>query len=71
MLEIWTVMGVKMAVTHFVTQFGVHSRKLKKIFRENCLENVVSDLKEKWPTCPKKLLLEKSAKNKKIKNAKL
>ena len=35
MLEIWTYMGVKMAVTHFVTQFtdvsrhfGVSSREL-------------------------------------------
>ena len=40
-------------VTHFVTQFshvskhfGVYSRKQKKIFRENCFENVVSYLKK-------------------------
>ena len=37
MLEIWTSMGVKMAVTHFVMQFtlvsrhfGVHGRKQNK-----------------------------------------
>ena len=54
MLEIRTFMGVKMAVTHFVTplthvsrHFGVYSKKQTKLFRENCFESVVSDLKKK------------------------
>ena len=51
MLEIWTTMG---SATHFVTQFthvskqfGVYRRKQEeKKIRENCFENVVSDLKK-------------------------
>ena len=42
-----------MAVTHFVTQFThvsrnfeVYSRKRKKLLRENCFANMVSDLKK-------------------------
>ena len=61
--------GVKMAVTHFVTQFthvsrhfGVYSRKQKNIFRENCFENIVSDLKNKNGLCVHKTNLRKSAK---------
>ena len=67
MLETWTFMGVKMAVMHFVTHFTHVSRHFgvyckKKLFMENCFENVVSDVNKKWPA---KLLLEKSAKTKK------
>ena len=64
---------VKIAVTHFVTQFthvsrlfGVNSIKQRKIFRENCFENVVSDL-QKISYVSAKLLLEKSAKTKRKK----
>ena len=53
MLEIGTFMGVKMAVTHFVTQFThvsrhfeVYRRKQKnKKIRENCFKNEASDYK--------------------------
>ena len=45
MLGIFTFMWVKMAATHFVTQFthvsrhfGDYSRKQKLLFRENCFE---------------------------------
>ena len=52
MPEIWTFMGVKMAVTHFVTHFthvsrhsGIYCRKQqKKLFRENCFKNEVSNV---------------------------
>ena len=70
---------VKMAVTHFVTQvthvsrhFGVYHRKHKKLSRENCFENVVSDLTKKYPMCPqnyfqkKKQKLKQKQKTKKI-----
>ena len=60
-------LGVKMAVTHFVTQFTHVSRHFgvenKKNVWKNCLENVFLDL-------PKKLLLQRSAKTKKTKNKK-
>ena len=69
--------GVKKAVTHFVMQFthvsthcGVYNRKQKQLFRENCFENMVSDLKQKISCVSKKLLLEKRAKTKKTKNKK-
>ena len=72
-------MRAKKAVTHFVTQFthvskyfGVYSRKLKKIFRENCFENLVSDLK-KNVLCPqnyfkKKVYKLKTKKHENIQN---
>ena len=47
-----------MAVTHFVTQFThvlKHPRFLnrkKKLFKENCFENVVLDLWDKKPIRP-------------------
>ena len=63
---------MKMAVTYFVTQFthvsrhfGVYSRKQKKSFRENCFENMVLDLKEKWPMCPQNYFKKKVRKFKK------
>ena len=63
MIKIWTFMEVKMAITHFVTQythvsihFGVYCRKQKQMFRENCFENVISDFKKKWPMCQKKTM---------------
>ena len=46
-----------MAVTHFVTNsthvfrhFGVYCRKQKKLLRENCFENVVSEVDQKLKT---------------------
>ena len=58
-----------LAVTHSVTQFThvsryprVKNRKQKKLFRENCFENVVSDLWNKMFLC------QKSAFRKKLKN---
>ena len=63
--------GAKMAVMHFVTQFthvsihfGVYSRKQQILFRENCFENVVSNLK-KNVLCVHKTTFRKSAKTKK------
>ena len=58
-----------MAITNFVTQFTHVSRhfdvdcrkKNKKLFRENCIENGVSDLKKKIAYVSTKLLLEKRA----------
>ena len=51
--------GVKMAVTHFVMHFthdsrhfGVYCRKQKKLLRENCFKNVVSEVNEKWFKSP-------------------
>ena len=51
--------GFFLAFMHFVRQFThvsrhfrVFSRKQKKLFRENCFENLVSDLTEKLPICP-------------------
>ena len=66
-----------MAITHFVTQFihvlrhpRVKNRKQKKIFRENCLENVVSDLWTKNVYVSTKVLLEKGQNLKTTKNLK-
>ena len=62
-------MGVKMALTHFVTQFThvsrhfrVYSRKQnkEKWFRENCFENVVSDLYKKNYLCVQKNTFRKN-----------
>ena len=46
MVEVWTFVGVKMAVTHFVTQFihvsrhfGVYSSKQKKSVEKTGLKN--------------------------------
>ena len=70
MLEIWTFIGVKMAVMHFVTQFTHVSRhfgvfrKQKKIFRENCFENLFSDLK-KYVLCVHTTTFRKNAKKNK------
>ena len=63
--------GVKKAVTHFVTQF-THVFKIlefivenkKILFRENCFENVVSDLK-KNVLCVHTTTFRKIAKTKK------
>ena len=62
--------GVKMAVTHFVTQFTHVVRHLefrvenkKKLFRENCFENVVSDVKKNG-LCVHKTTFRKKCKNK-------
>ena len=66
MLEIWTSMWVKMAVTHFVTlfrHFGVYSGKKKK---KRCLVNTV--LKMWYQICKKKSLCVQ--KNTFIKSAK-
>ena len=59
-----------MAVTNFVTQFThvsrnfeIYSRKQKNIFRDNCLENVVSDLK-KNVICVHKTTFREMCKNK-------
>ena len=69
MLEIWTFMGVKMAVTHFVRHFthvsrhfGVHCRKQKKLFRKNCFENVVSGVNNKWFKSPQNYFKKKMKK---------
>ena len=40
-----------------ILEFLVENKK--KLFRENCFENVVSDLKEKWPMCPKNYFKKK------------
>ena len=63
--------GYILAVTHFVTQFThvfrhprVKSRKQKKFFRENCFDNVVSDLWKRKKIVSTKVLLEKSSKTK-------
>ena len=55
-----------MAVTHFVTHFthvsrhfGGYCRKKTKILRENCFENVVSEINGKWFKKSTKLLLER------------
>ena len=65
-------MGYVLAVTHFLTQFTHVSRhpivknrsKQKKFFRENCFENVVSNVWGKKVDASTKVLLEKSKKNK-------
>ena len=61
--------GVKKVVTHFVTQFthvpkhfGVYGRKPKKIVRENCFKNQVSDLK-KNVLCVNNTTFRKKCKN--------
>ena len=37
----------------------------KKLFRENCFENLFSDVNNKWFISPQNYFLEKSAKTKK------
>ena len=58
MLEIWTYVGFKMVVTHFVTQFthvsrhfGVNSRKQKQMFIKNCLKTWSQIRKKKGSMC--------------------
>ena len=63
-----------MAVTHFVPHFthvsrhfGVYCRKQKKLVRENCFENVVSEVNKKWFKSPQNYFKKKVRKLKKIK----
>ena len=75
MLEIWTFMGVKMAITNFVMQFThvsrhveVYNRERKKMFRKNCFENMVSDLNKKIAYVSTEQPLEKVQKKREIIN---
>ena len=54
-----TSRGVNRGVTQFHAQFtqvsrqlSAFNRKQKKLFRENCFENMVSVLSKKNPMCP-------------------
>ena len=66
-----------MATTHFVTRFThvsrhfwVYCREQKKVFRENCFANVVSDLKKNGLCVHKTTFRKKGAKTKKNKTKK-
>jgi len=57
--KIRTFMGYILALTHFVThlrmfldvlEFRVENKK--KLFRENCFENLVSEINQKKSFCP-------------------
>ena len=45
-----------------ILEFIVENKK--QLFRKNCFENVVSDLKEEWLMCPQNYFYKKVQKNK-------